>query len=134
MTHTPASTYLLLSLPSLIGQVALDDKLLGVLIQFPAVAVVVWLLIQQTKDRNRKDGEQNAMLREVVTAVVNSTKAAENGAEAIRGNTEVLSELRREMNGIRDTVACQHSIIEGLRTHAAAHNHTQRITLPGDAP
>lgn len=134
MTRTPAATYLLLSLPTLIGQASIDDKLLGMLLQFPAVAVVVWLLIQQAKDRNRKDGEQNAMLREVVTAVVNSTKAAENGAEAIRGNTEVLSELRREMNGIRDTVAYQHSIIEGLRTHAAAHNQTQRITIPGALP
>jgi len=44
-----------------------DEKMLGLLVQLPAVAVVVWLLVQQNKDRNRRDTEQNAMLREMVS-------------------------------------------------------------------
>lgn len=132
---TAVSSLLLLSTIPLVAQAGLaDDKILSIVLQLPAVAVVVWLLIQQNKDRNRRDGEQNAMLREMVTASVNSTKAMDSCAEAIRGNTTVISDLKRDLASIRDSVAYQHSVIESLRTHSASHNHTQRIQIPGDAP
>lgn len=115
---TAVSSLLLLSTTPLVAQAMLaDEKILGLLLQLPAVAVVVWLLIQQNKDRNRRDGEQSAMLREMVTAQVNSTKVMENCAEAIRGNSTVIAELKRDQASIRDALAYQHSIIESLRTH-----------------
>lgn len=127
---TALSSLLILSVSSFVAQATMpDEKMLGLLVQLPAVAVVVWLLVQQNKDRNRRDTEQNAMLREMVTASVNSAKAMEDCAEAIRGNTAVLAELKRDMNAIRDAVAYQHSIIESLRTHAA--HCPQHHTEPG---
>ena len=122
---TALSSLLILSVSSFVAQATMpDEKMLGLLVQLPAVAVVVWLLVQQNKDRNRRDTEQNAMLREMVTASVNSTKAMEDCAEAIRGNTAVLAELKRDMNSIRDAVAYQHSIIESLCTSHGPHPHT----------
>ena len=117
---TALSSLLILSVSSFVAQATMpDEKMLGLLVQLPAVAVVVWLLVQQNKDRNRRDTEQNAMLREMVTASVNSTKAMEDCAEAIRGNSTVISDLKRDMASIRDSVADQHSVIESLRTHSA---------------
>lgn len=117
-TTAIGSVLLLSTTTPLVAQAILaDEKILGLLLQLPAVAVVVWLLIQQNKDRNRRDGEQSAMLREMVTAQVNSTKVMENCAEAIRGNSTVIAELKRDQASIRDALAYQHSIIESLRTH-----------------
>jgi hypothetical protein len=117
-TTAIGSVLLLSTTAPLVAQAMLaDEKILGLLLQLPAVAVVVWLLIQQNKDRNRRDGEQSAMLREMVTAQVNSTKVMENCADAIRGNSAVIAELKRDQASIRDAVAYQHSIIESLRTH-----------------
>lgn len=127
---TALSSLLLLSTTPLVAQAVLaDEKILGLLIQLPAVAVVVWLLIQQNKDRNRRDGEQSAMLREMVTAQVNSTKVMENCADAIRGNSAVIAELKRDQASIRDALAHQYSIIESLRTHSPYPTHQVR---PGD--
>ena len=118
-TTAIGSVLLLSTTAPIVAQAMLaDEKILGLLLQLPAVAVVVWLLIQQNKDRNRRDGEQSAMLREMVTAQVNSTKVMENCAEAIRGNSTVIAELKRDQASIRDAVAYQHSIIESLRTHS----------------
>jgi hypothetical protein len=115
---TALSSLLILSISSFVAQATMpDEKALGFLVQLPAVAVVVWLLIQQNKDRNRRDGEQSAMLREMVAASVNSTKAMEDCAEAIRGNSTVIADLKRDLSSVRDAVAYQHSIIESLRTH-----------------
>lgn len=126
---TALSSLLILSVSSFVAQATMpDEKMLGLLVQLPAVAVVVWLLVQQNKDRNRRDTEQNAMLREMVTASVNSTKAMEDCAEAIRGNSTVISDLKRDMASIRDSVADQHSVIESLRTHSAhcPQHHTEQ--------
>jgi hypothetical protein len=134
---TALSSLLLLSTTPLVAQAVLaDEKILGLLIQLPAVAVVVWLLIQQNKDRNRRDGEQSAMLREMVTAQVNSTKVMENCADAIRGNSAVIAELKRDQASIRESVAHQRSILEKLRgepDHKAALHHTQRVHVEDGA-
>ena len=126
---TALSSLLILSVSSFVAQATMpDEKMLGLLVQLPAVAVVVWLLVQQNKDRNRRDVELSAMFREMVTASVNGTKALESSSEAIRGNTAVLAELKRDMASIRDSVAYQHSVIESLRTHSAhcPQHHTEQ--------
>lgn len=131
---TALSSLLILSVSSFVAQATLpDEKVLGIIFQFPAVAVVVWLLIQQNKDRNRKDGEQSAMLREMVTASVNGTKALDSCSDAIRGNTAIMTELKHNMTLLRESVAHQRSIIEHLRGEVdhkvALHHTTQRIQL-----
>jgi hypothetical protein len=129
-TTAIGSVLLLSTTAPIVAQAMLaDEKILGLLLQLPAVAVVVWLLIQQNKDRNRRDGEQSAMLREMVAASVNSTKVMEDCAEAIRGNSAVIAELKRDQASIRDALAHQHSIIESLRNHSPYPTHQVR---PGD--
>lgn len=134
---TAVSSLLILSSASLVAQAALpDEKTLSLLLQLPAVAVVVWLLMQQNKDRNRRDGEQNAMLREIVTASVNSTKAMDSCAAAICGNSAVINEFKHEMALLRESVAHQRSVIEKLRgepDHKAALHHTQRVRVEDGA-
>ena len=125
---TALSSLLILSVSSFVAQATMpDEKALGLLVQLPAVAVVVWLLIQQNKDRNRRDGEQSAMLREMVAGQVNSTKAMDNCAEAIRGNTAVIADLKRDLSSVRDAVAYQHSIIESLRAHSPFQTHLTHV-------
>ena len=135
---TPAvSSLLLLSTTPLVAQAILaDEKILGLLLQLPAVAVVVWLLMQQNKDRNRRDGEQSAMLREMVTSSVNSTRVMEDSAQAVRGITTVITEFKHEMALLRESVAHQRSILEKLRgepDHKAALHHTQRVHVEDGA-
>lgn len=134
---TAVSSLLLLSTTPLVAQAVLaDEKLLGLLLQLPAVAVVVWLLMQQNKDRNRRDGEQSAMLREMVTSSVNSTRVMEDSAQAVRGITTVITEFKQEMALLRESVAHQRSILEKLRgepDHKAALYHTQRVHVEDGA-
>lgn len=134
---TTVSSLLLLSTTPLVAQAVLaDEKILGLLLQLPAVAVVVWLLMQQNKDRNRRDGEQSAMLREMVTSSVNSTRVMEDSAQAVRGITTVITEFKHEMALLRESVAHQRSVIEKLRgepDHKAALHHTQRVHVEDGA-
>ncbi len=133
---TAVSSLLLLSTPLVAQAVLADEKILGLLLQLPAVAVVVWLLIQQNKDRNRRDGEQSAMLREMVTSSVNSTRVMEDSAQAVRGITTVIAEFKHEMALLRESVAHQRSILEKLRgepDHKAALHHTQRVHVEDGA-
>ena len=134
---TAVSSLLILSSASLVAQATLpDEKILSLLLQLPAVAVVVWLLMQQNKDRNRRDGEQSAMLREMVTSSVNSTRVMEDSAQAVRGITTVITEFKHEMALLRESVAHQRSVIEKLRgepDHKAALHHTQRVHVEDGA-
>lgn len=134
---TAVSSLLLLSTTPLVAQAVLaDEKILGLLLQLPAVAVVVWLLIQQNKDRNRRDGEQSAMLREMVTSSVNSTRVMEDSTHVMRGITTVITEFKHEMALLRESVAHQRSVIEKLRgepDHKAALHHTQRVHVEDGA-
>ena len=133
---TAVSSLLLLSTPLVAQAVLADEKILGLLLQLPAVAVVVWLLIQQNKDRNRRDGEQSAMLREMVTSSVNSTRVMEDSAQAVRGITTVITEFKHEMALLRESVAHQRSTLEKLRgepDHKAALHHTQRVHVEDGA-
>ncbi len=134
---TAVSSLLLLSTTPLVAQAVLaDEKILGLLLQLPAVAVVVWLLIQQNKDRNRRDGEQSAMLREMVTSSVNSTRVMEDSAQAVRGIATVITEFKHEMALLRESVAHQRSTLEKLRgepDHKAALHHTQRVHVEDGA-
>ena len=134
---TALSSLLILSVSSFVAQATMpDEKMLGLLVQLPAVAVVVWLLIQQNKDRNRRDGEQSAMLREMVTSSVNSTRVMEDSAQAVRGITTVITEFKHEMALLRESVAHQRSVIEKLRgepDHKAALHHTQRVHVEDGA-
>lgn len=134
---TAVSSLLILASASLVAQAALpDEKTLSLLLQLPAVAVVVWLLMQQNKDRNRRDGEQSAMLREMVTSSVNSTRVMEDSTQAMRGITTVITEFKHEMALLRESVAHQRSILEKLRgepDHKAALHHTQRVHVEDGA-
>lgn len=134
---TAVSSLLLLSTTPLVAQAVLaDEKILGLLLQLPAVAVVVWLLMQQNKDRNRRDGEQSAMLREMVTSSVNSTRVMEDSTQVMRGITTVITEFKHEMALLRESVAHQRSVIEKLRgepDHKAALRHTQRVHVEDGA-
>jgi len=136
-TTAIGSVLLLSTTAPLVAQAVLaDEKILGILLQLPAVAVVVWLLIQQNKDRNRRDGEQSAMLREMVTSSVNSTRVMEDSTQAVRGITTVITEFKHEMALLRESVAHQRSILEKLRgepDHKAALHHTQRVHVEDGA-